>query len=324
MAHGLISRAVAAAPHCMRGLAAHSVAVRGTPAVCRQPGMQEPDSTSTRLRLAAFPTRSPIRCASGDSSTEAANQGSGKTSRLSKLLTPDEKLQAGARKILAERQSGKDWWSAARQGAKEWRAKNKDESFANTVKNFCQIERFDFKVMREQLDEAIRVEERLPLSQRIGLKIEKMRGGEQGQAIEEMQATMRQQIAIIDALTAVEKRRISLIDKVAKKRVMDQLGLESEDPIDELVSQYSHMKMQWEFFRREYLAGNPLPQNSADMEWMLRLKPTKTYSAMMRQNQIELKKLGLGPKETAKERHRRKAEERWIKRIPMRKWETYA
>jgi len=60
--------------------------------------------------------------------------------------------------------------------------------------------------LREQYEEGLAAEDKRTVTQRMGLRFDQMRGGEQSEALEEMKGKLRLSLAIVNAMTPAERR----------------------------------------------------------------------------------------------------------------------
>jgi len=198
-------------------------------------------------------------------------------------LTPD-KAQAGAARVLDEaRAQGKSLSEATSDAMASYRKARKDENFQAFNQMLLETEVFGMDVMRRQYALALEEHDKMGVTQRVGLSVDRLRGGGQSAAIDQMKEDLRRQLGIIEEMTPSERRKPTLLlGPEARQRIVEKLGLVDERPVAEMLTQYEWIRVQWEFVRREQAKGRDLPQNPKELQWMLQRRPTPSSFALMK------------------------------------------
>lgn len=218
--------------------------------------------------------------------------GGGMFGRIRSALT-DPLRQRSAEKMVAMRDEGSTWTEAAAEALRDMRKERKDTNIADFYQSLSQMEVFRIEQLREQYEEGLAAEDKMTVTQRMGLRFDQMRGGEQSEALEEMKGKLRLSLAIVNAMTPAERRNpLMLVKKqrTAKRRIMAALDLESDEPIKEVLMQYEWTLIQWEFIKREMAAGRSLPNSAEELEWKLRQQPTSRAFHMLREQAERMQK----------------------------------
>lgn len=201
--------------------------------------------------------------------------------------------QRSAEKMVAMRDKGSTWTEAAAEALRDMRKERKDTNISDFYRSLSQMDAFRIEQLREQYQEGLAAEDKMTVTQRMGLRFDQMRGGEQSEALEEMKSKLRLSLAIVNAMTPAERRNpLMLVKKqrTAKRRIMAALDLESDEPIKEVLTQYEWTLIQWEFIRREVAAGRPMPSTADELEWKLRQQPTSRAFHMLREQAERMQK----------------------------------
>eukprot|EP00316_Scyphosphaera_apsteinii_P005929 CAMPEP_0119319960 /NCGR_PEP_ID=MMETSP1333-20130426/50955_1 /TAXON_ID=418940 /ORGANISM="Scyphosphaera apsteinii, Strain RCC1455" /LENGTH=278 /DNA_ID=CAMNT_0007326523 /DNA_START=122 /DNA_END=958 /DNA_ORIENTATION=- len=202
-------------------------------------------------------------------------------SRLQNAIVGDGARKAAAEKMLDAQQQGKSMRQASNEALVAYRKLKKDEGFVTFNEGLLELEKFSFNVLRKQYQDGLAAQDRMTLVQKVQLQADRMRGGDQARALDEMKEELRNGIRIIDSFTPSERRKSELINREAISRVVSELSLTDKEEVKKVLEQYEATLMQWDFLHRERAAGRPLPTCQSDLEWMLRERPTKLWFRMM-------------------------------------------
>lgn len=205
----------------------------------------------------------------------------------------DPVRQRSAEKMVAMREQGSTWTAAAAEALRDMRKERKDANVADFYDTLSAMEAFRIEQLREQYKEGLAAEDKMTVTQRMGLRFDKLRGGEQSEALEEMKAKLQVGLNIIDAMTPAERRNPLVLVKKQRKtkqRIVNQLGLDSEAPIKEVIQQYEWSLIQWEFIKREMAAGRTIPSSAEELEWRLRQQPTSRAFRLLREQAERMRK----------------------------------
>jgi len=206
---------------------------------------------------------------------------------------------------------------AAREGMSDYQKMRKDENFQEFNRLLIETESFSMNVLRSQFESALDAQDKMSLMQRAGLNLDRLRGGEQASALDEIKEGLRTSLRLIGAMSAPERRNPLLLGPTARRRLCAELQLADETKIDELLHQYQWVKVQWDFLRREKARGLPLPLNGDELQWMMRNQPTRLSWAAMKKEAVARGQLPRSGVEIKRERRRRK---RGDVNIPLRKF----
>jgi hypothetical protein len=212
--------------------------------------------------------------------------------RIRSALT-DPLRQRSAEKMVAMRDKGSTWTEAAAEALRDMRKERKDTNIEDFYRSLSKMDAFRIEQLREQYQEGLAAEDKMTITQRMGLRFDQMRGGEQSEALEEMKGKLRLSLNIVHAMTPSERRNpLMLVKKqrTARRRIMAALDLDSDEPIKEVLMQYEWTLIQWEFIKRELAAGRPIPSTADELEWKLRQQPTSRAFHMLREQAERMQK----------------------------------
>jgi hypothetical protein len=224
--------------------------------------------------------------------TPSAPGGGGVLSRIRSALT-DPVRQRSSEKMVAMREKGSTWTEAAAEALRDMRKERKDTTISYFYRSLSKMDAFRIEQLREQYEEGLAAEDKMTVTQRMGLRFDRMRGGDQSEALEEMKGKLRLSLAVVNAMTPAERRNPLMLlkkQRAAKLRIMAALNLESDEPIKEVLTQYEWTLIQWEFIKREIAAGRPMPSSADELEWKLRQQPTSRAFHMLREQAERMQK----------------------------------
>mmetsp|Transcript_10534 Transcript_10534/g.34950 ORF Transcript_10534/g.34950 Transcript_10534/m.34950 type:complete len:275 (+) Transcript_10534:90-914(+) len=243
-----------------------------------------------QLPMQRLPAVSALRRLSSASGSDAG--GGGILERASAAVGLGEASRTRAAAKMAEaRERGVSWTEATSEAMRDVRKERRSESLREFYEGLAAAPTFDLGALRAQYEEGLAAEDKMTATQRMGLRFDQLRGGEQAQALDEMKAELRTSLAILDAMTPAEARSpLELVkaSRAAKERIVGQVGLSSDAPIKSVLMQFEWSLIQHEFLRRERLAGRTLPRTQEEMEWMLRQRPTSRAFRMLRSESMRM------------------------------------
>ena len=112
---------------------------------------------------------------------------------------------------------------------------------------------------------------------------DKATGGSQEEQLAEMRKIVSRQISVMDAMTVHERYLLRQLVGRTRARIVRELGLESNQPIYEVIDRYETFRAQHGWLRREHMAGRRLPSTPDDMQVAMQRKPTReSYQLMQR------------------------------------------
>jgi len=156
-------------------------------------------------RLPAF---SALRRLSSASGSDAG--GGGILERASAAVGLGEASRTRAAAKMAEaRERGVSWTEATSEAMRDVRKERRSESLREFYEGLAAAPTFDLGALRAQYEEGLAAEDKMTATQRMGLRFDQLRGGEQAQALDEMKAELRTSLAILDAMTPAEALPIS-------------------------------------------------------------------------------------------------------------------
>eukprot|EP00310_Coccolithus_braarudii_P021002 CAMPEP_0183345774 /NCGR_PEP_ID=MMETSP0164_2-20130417/11107_1 /TAXON_ID=221442 /ORGANISM="Coccolithus pelagicus ssp braarudi, Strain PLY182g" /LENGTH=294 /DNA_ID=CAMNT_0025516965 /DNA_START=68 /DNA_END=952 /DNA_ORIENTATION=- len=288
-----------------------AVAALSTTRTSAAPVLSRP--LGTRVLSTSASSGDNLQAAGGGSAFERIQE------RLGRAIRGDATAQAGARRIVQLREQGKSWMEAAREGMTDYKQMRKDDSFQSFNQLLLETESFSMDVLKSQFESALGAQDQMSLMQRAGLKLDSMRGGEQAKAIENIKKGLAKSLEVITAMTPSERRNPELLGSTARARICNELVLADETQIDEVVRQYTWVKIQWDFLHREQAKGSALPLNGDEMQWMMRTQPTRLSFAMMKKEAAARGELPRPSVHAKRERRRENAAKRKAA-LPLRKF----
>ena len=211
--------------------------------------------------------------------------------RMTDALMGD-RVKKGAEKSAAARESGKSWGEAVAEGQKTQKEDQKHEQHKKLVLELLQIPKYHMSHLREfyvDLLENFDKEANSTMT-RARLLYDKATGGSQEEQLAEMRKIVSRQISVMDAMTVHERYLPrQLVGRIARARIVRELGLESNQPIYEVIDRYETFRAQHGWLRREHMAGRRLPSTPDDMQVAMQLKPTRDSYQLMQRARNRLK-----------------------------------
>ena len=225
------------------------------------------------------------------SSSDDNSKKPGIVDRMSDALLGD-RVKKGAEKSAAARESGKSWGEAVAEGQKTQKEDQKHEQHKKLVLELLQIPKYHMSNLREfyvDLLENFDKEANSTMT-RARLLYDKATGGSQEEQLAEMRKIVSRQINVMDAMTVHERYLPrQLVGRIARARIVRELGLESNQPIYEVIDRYETFRAQHGWLRREHMAGRRLPSTPDDMQVAMQLKPTRDSYQLMQRARNRLK-----------------------------------
>mmetsp|Transcript_10533 Transcript_10533/g.34947 ORF Transcript_10533/g.34947 Transcript_10533/m.34947 type:complete len:204 (+) Transcript_10533:90-701(+) len=193
-----------------------------------------------QLPMQRLPAVSALRRLSSASGSDAG--GGGILERASAAVGLGEASRTRAAAKMAEaRERGVSWTEATSEAMRDVRKERRSESLREFYEGLAAAPTFDLGALRAQYEEGLAAEDKMTATQRMGLRFDQLRGGEQAQALDEMKAELRTSLAILDAMTPAEARSpLELVkaSRAAKERIVGQVGLSSDAPIKSVLMQF--------------------------------------------------------------------------------------
>ena len=124
------------------------------------------------------------------------------------------------------------------------------------------------------------LENGITAAQRVRLFADRMQGGVMSDNIEKQKSDVRLRLRVLNELNVHERRMPKLLDRKAREAVAQKLQLQ-RSAVDDVVFQFQLQRAQWTFLRRERLRNRPVPVSSEELEWRLKLKPTREFIEAM-------------------------------------------
>jgi len=194
-------------------------------------------------------------------------------------------------KMVEMRAQGASWTEAAGAALRDMRQVKKEENIADYFETLATTDTYTIYNLRGHFAEALKAEDKMTMTQKMGLKFDRLRGGEQSEALEEMKKTVRLSLSIVDAMTPSERRNpLVLIKKQRpnRARIVTELGLGTDAPIKELMRQFEWTLIQWEFIKRESVAGRRIPASADELEWRLRQQPNSKGFKLLQEQSLRM------------------------------------
>lgn len=204
------------------------------------------------------------------------------TKRASAAMDPESNRMKASEKMLKARSEGKGWRDALETGLIEQQKLKRDDQMIAQLEKTANIEKYGFDdfgaLLQEMLDE---LENGMTAAQRVRLAGDRFMGGTTAATIDKQKETAQRKLRIIKEINPHERRWPKLLNRAARLDIASKLDVELVH-VEELLFEYQIQYAQWAFLRREKLRGRPLPQNSSDLEWMMKARPTKEFVQFMR------------------------------------------
>ena len=202
--------------------------------------------------------------------------------RASRIFEQPAARMAGSEKMLNQMREGRGWREALESGLYEQQKLKRQDNVRDEINKLATMDSYGFEDLSAQLREALHaLEEGMTTAQRARLFADRLSGGDTSATIEKQKADAQAKLAIIDELNPHERAKPKLLDRAARAAIAQKLGLDTQ-AVDELVFQYQVQRAQWSFVRREALRGREVPQSSDELEWRMKLKPTREFVQVMR------------------------------------------
>lgn len=199
----------------------------------------------------------------------------------SSLFSPAQRK--GGDKMAEKLQRGDGWREALRSGLREQEKEKRQDVNKEQMLHIAEMPEFTIDAFEGVLERGLKdLEESTNTGMaRARLWADSMSGGVMSDTIEKQKEEAKRKLRIIREFNEHERRVPKLLDRRARKAIASTLDV-SETEVSEVLFNFQLQHAQWTFLRRERLRGRPLPETSAELEWMVGRRPTKEFVAAMK------------------------------------------
>ena len=225
------------------------------------------------LSSSSSSSSSPSSSTDGRTLLERATDAVGMSSKRTKVASE---------KMNSQLASGAGWRAALEVGLVEQQRLKRQEMVAEQLEQLAEMQTYGFDDLANLLKRSLHeLENGITQVQKARLFADKMSGGSMQDTIDTQKATAQRKLSILNELTVHEKRQPKLLDLKARRAIATKLGIDVK-AVHEILFEYQMQRAQWSFVRRERLRGRPVPKRSADLEWMMKIRPPREFIHVMK------------------------------------------
>jgi len=184
-------------------------------------------------------------------------------------------------KVAKETASGRSFGEQLRAGMTAQEKDKLDEHWKKHMTWLISLEEFGFEEFRQNLQESLEEQDNMNMAQRAYMWGNHQIGGNLKTDFDKQRTELQELIKIVDEMTPSEKRVPRLLTYEARVALANEVGT-TKAAVDKAMDQFENLHAMHSWLRRESSMGRLLPDNSADLAWMMQVRPTREVSRLNR------------------------------------------